>query len=282
MAEAELKEKVMHIARELGFDDIRFTENPMGGDMRSAAFLVKRYTPADGHAESGRIALSEYYPASQFGHENAHIFTERIKHEFGLEAEMTNAFSYKELIVKTGGTIGLNSLYYHPEFGSFISMRCVLIGAEIEPDRQTADKNLCGNCKRCISACPTEAITEAGFNRDKCLRNMMSEGLPKDARKKVYQLLGCERCQLGCPMNPQTQKEPTTLDLLEVLRGNETKRLKALCGKNMATRTRLLTQGMAFAAGTGLKAALPEIERLTDDDSDRIRDIAVWAEKELK
>ena len=282
MAEAELKEKVIHIARELGFDDIRFTENPLGGDMRSAAFLIKRYIPADGNAGKGRIALSEYYPCSQFGYENAHLFVSLLLSELGLSSEMTNALDYKKQVVSTGGTIGINSLYYHPEFGSFISMRCVLIGAEIEPDRQTADKNLCENCERCISACPTEAITKAGLNRDKCLRNMMSEGIPEHARKKVYQLLGCERCQFGCPMNPQTQKEPTTLDLLEVLRGNETKRLKALCGKNMATRTRLLTQGMAFAAGTGLKAVLPEIERLTDDDSDRIRDIAVWAEKELK
>lgn len=281
MAPNELKAVLIKIAFNLGFDDVRFTENPLGGDKPTAAFLIKRYVPADGKVKTGEIALSEYYPASQSGYENTHLFVDRLHSELDIEAEMTNALNYKKQVLTTGGTMGRNSLYYHPEFGSFINMRCVLIGAEVAMDTQAAGKSLCQDCGLCMAVCPTGAIDKKGWEREKCLRNMMSEGLPKSERKKVYELLGCELCQLVCPMNPNERKEATAYDLLAVIKGDETKHLKAICGKNMATRTRLLTQALAFAAAKDFKAALPEIECLCDDELDKVREMAIWAKDEL-
>jgi len=280
--EQNLKLAIKSIAVDLGFDDVRLTPNPMAGDKPTAVFLVKRYTPANGQAVRGRIAISEYYPCSQFGYENALGFIDRLASELGIRAEVTDALDYKKTIVKTGGTIGRNSLYYHPKFGSFINLRCVLIDAKISPDEEAPMENLCEKCMVCINACPMQAIDQNGFTREKCLRHMMSKGIPEHARHRIYQLLGCERCQLGCPMNPDETKEVTSFDLLSVIKGQQTKPLKQLCGKNMATRTRLLTQSMAFAVAKGYKEALNEIEALTDDESDRVREMAVWARKELR
>lgn len=278
----ELKEKLSKTARTLGFDDIRFVKNPLMDDKPTAAFLIKRYVPADGSAADGEIALSEYYPCSQFGHETAQEFVQILKNALGIDAEMNNMINYKKQVLKTGGTIGVNTLYYHPEFGSYISMRCVLIGAEVAPDVQEPTENLCASCNKCTVACPTKAIDQTGWTREKCLRNMISEGFPENARKEVYQLLGCERCQLCCPMNPEKQKAPHVFDLLAVLQGKETKHLKAIAGKNMATRTRLLTQTMAYAAAKGFRAALPEIEKLTCDALDRVKNMAIWAKAEIE
>lgn len=66
----------------------------------------------------------------------------------------------------------------------------------------------CGNCRRCLEACPTHAITEEGMDARRCISYLTIENrgtLPADLelQKCFY---GCDRCQRACPHFQLTKK----------------------------------------------------------------------------
>jgi epoxyqueuosine reductase QueG len=279
----KLKNDITSLAHDLGFDDIKFLTNSIASDKNIAVLLFKKYTPSLGKAEPGEIALCEYYICSNPSYFAALDFANILNYDFHVPAQHTKDIKLKPLAIKSGGRVGLNSLYYHEDYGSFINMQCVLITADLPKDNEINTHTECELCGACIKACPTKAITFDGFTQKKCLRDMMSEGIPIRSRRKVYQLLGCDKCQTCCPMNDETRKEPETFDIQSVLKGEQTRHLKELAGKNSATRTRLITQTICYAVSKRDKKALAQINQLTtDDQSEIIKDFAKWGKKELE
>ena len=61
------------------------------------------------------------------------------------------------------GFIGKHTNLISRRFGNWILLAEILTTLELEPD--APEKNHCGNCMRCIAACPTRAIT-APFQLD--------------------------------------------------------------------------------------------------------------------
>ena len=49
---------------------------------------------------------------------------------------------------------------------------------EAVPLEENAHTLHCGDCRACMAACPNHAIDEAGFHREKCIRNWMMSGKP--------------------------------------------------------------------------------------------------------
>jgi len=279
---SKAKREMEELAYELGFDDVKFLSSPKESDKNVAVLLFKRYMPSEGNAEDGRVALSQYYTCSNDAYNAAQDFARVLNYDLHIPAELDNDIQLKRLATRGGGRVGLNTIYYHDELGSHVNIRCVMINADVPLDDDIVSSTDCERCGACIKACPTNAISEDGWVRKKCIRDMMSEGIPIRARKKIYQLLGCEKCQLCCPMNEDKKTEPQTFDLVSVLKGEQTRHLKEIAGKNMATRTRLITQAICYAVAKGEKGCLPEIIRLTEDQSERISKIAVWGQKELE
>ena len=57
----------------------------------------------------------------------------------------------------------------HPKFGNFILLGTVLTEAEVSEHAQPIDYNPCLECKLCVAACPTGAISPDGdFNFSAC------------------------------------------------------------------------------------------------------------------
>ena len=76
----------------------------------------------------------------------------------------------------------------------------------VESDHyDTPLKNRCGNCTRCIDACPTGALAHPVFNAGRCLSYQTIENrgkIPSDLVKLMGDTIyGCDRCQRACPWN---------------------------------------------------------------------------------
>jgi len=110
------------------------------------------------------------------------------------------------------GFIGKNSLLIEPNKGSWFFLSGVVIDKEFEPDIPFSE-NLCGNCKICIEACPTNAIEEDRvLNAKKCISYLTIED--KSSFEKLNQswqewIWGCDICQLVCPYNKSASNSNT-------------------------------------------------------------------------
>ncbi|MDL2215440.1 tRNA epoxyqueuosine(34) reductase QueG [Dysgonomonas sp. OttesenSCG-928-M03] len=115
------------------------------------------------------------------------------------------------------GFIGKNTLLIIPQKGSFFFLGEIVIDAEL--DYYDKPLNLsCGNCTRCLDACPTKAIEMPHLvNSDKCISYQTIENKGEIDLDIVpllgNKLYGCDICQQVCPWNrfasPHITKEFT-------------------------------------------------------------------------
>ena len=87
--------------------------------------------------------------------------------------------SHKPIAVAAGlGRMGIHRNVIHPKFGSFVMLGTVLVAAEIGAYAQPLDFNPCLECKLCVAACPTGAISPDGhFNFTACYTHNYREFL---------------------------------------------------------------------------------------------------------
>lgn len=87
--------------------------------------------------------------------------------------------------------------------GSFFFLCEVILDLELEPDPPATDH--CGTCRRCIDACPTEAITPYGVDGSRCISYLtieLKDAIPNEfAGKMAGWAFGCDICQQVCPWN---------------------------------------------------------------------------------
>ncbi|MBY5956540.1 tRNA epoxyqueuosine(34) reductase QueG [Membranicola marinus] len=103
------------------------------------------------------------------------------------------------------GWQGKNTLIIHPKAGSYFFLGEVLVDIELAYDQPIQD--YCGTCRRCIDACPTDAIDENGYLLDgsKCISFSTIEKkgpIPETFEGKMEDwIFGCDICQEVCPWN---------------------------------------------------------------------------------
>ena len=104
------------------------------------------------------------------------------------------------------GWIGKHTLLINPKHGSFFFLGEMIIDKELIYDEPISD--YCGSCTKCITACPTDAITEKGFELDasKCISFLTIENkadtIPEAFAGQMEDwIFGCDICQDVCPWN---------------------------------------------------------------------------------
>jgi len=124
------------------------------------------------------------------------------------------------------GWIGKNSMLISPAKGSFFFIGSLIVDIELFYDRPIPD--FCGDCTRCINACPTKAIVSPRIiDSGKCISYHTIENkgeIDVDLKGKFQnRAFGCDICQDVCPWNrkaiPHQVKEFEPLPrLLEMTR----------------------------------------------------------------
>ncbi len=103
------------------------------------------------------------------------------------------------------GWIGKHSGVLSQSLGSWFVLGEILVDRELAPDAPV-DREHCGTCTRCLTACPTQAIV-APYQVDarRCISYLTIElhgPIPRELRPLVGDwIFGCDVCQEVCPWN---------------------------------------------------------------------------------
>lgn len=107
--------------------------------------------------------------------------------------------------VKAGlGWIGKNRQLIIPGKGSCFFLGELVVDIELDYDRPF-ENNHCGDCCKCIEACPAKALKEGCFDARKCLSYLTieyrGELSPETGKLLGECFYGCDRCSAVCPHN---------------------------------------------------------------------------------
>lgn len=104
------------------------------------------------------------------------------------------------------GWIGKNGNLLHKQAGSFFFIATLIVDIKLVYDDPFA-KDYCGSCRRCIEACPTDAILENKVvDGSKCISYFtieLKDALLPEHMKNQFSdwMFGCDVCQDVCPWN---------------------------------------------------------------------------------
>lgn len=190
------------------------------------------------------------------------------------------------------GFIGRNGLLITEEFGSFVYLGEIVTNISFETDEAVPFG--CGDCMRCVTACPTKALLGDGrMNAQRCLSyQTQTKGMmPEEYRKKMHNVIyGCDICQLVCPYNRgkdfhfHQEMEPeveTVYPKLQPMLSLSNKAFKNQFGHLSGSwrgKKPLQRNAIIALANLGDRTALPAIWRCaTEDVRPVIRGTAYWA-----
>lgn len=105
------------------------------------------------------------------------------------------------------GYYGKNCSIINQNYGSFIFLGHILTDMDLKSSKPSQED--CGDCNRCIRACPTGALEKAySLDTKKCISYLTQtkEEIPLELREKMGRsIYGCDICQRVCPKNRDVQ-----------------------------------------------------------------------------
>jgi epoxyqueuosine reductase len=197
------------------------------------------------------------------------------------------------------GWIGKNTCVLNQELGSWLFLGVIVtslpVAAEALPE-PAVDR--CGTCRRCIEACPTEAlIAPREMDATRCIayltiekRGLIAEELRAPMGRQVF---GCDICQDVCPWNrrapaaadpqlaPRPQLVNPSLDWLQTLDAQAFNRLFRGSPVKRANHAGF-RRNLAIAMGnSGEKRFLPRLEDWAKAEDPVLAETARWAHHRL-
>jgi epoxyqueuosine reductase len=222
-----------------------------------------------------------------------------------------------ELAQKAGiGWRGKHTLLLQRDAGSLFFLGEIYVDLPLPTDAETARSGAavvpppeaagahCGSCTRCISACPTGAITGPyRVDARRCISYLTIElkgSIPLEMREQIgNRVYGCDDCQLVCPWNKFAQAAPvadfdvrhgldratlvelfgwSARDFDERMQGSAIRRI----GYERWSRNIAVAMGNALRARTALEdgareAIIAGLRARADDESELVREHVQWA-----
>ncbi len=195
------------------------------------------------------------------------------------------------------GWNGKSTVQIHRKLGTWFFLSVILTTLELEPDPPESDH--CGKCTRCMTACPTQAITAPRWlDSRRCLSYLTIEhrgSIPEEFREALGdRIYGCDDCLTACPWNrfAQASREAvfaarehvTGWDLRDFLTLGE-EGFRALFRKSPVRRTKRsgFLRNVCVALGNvGTTEDLPALERAAGDPDAIIAEHARWAIERIR
>lgn len=243
------------------------------------------------------------FARASWGDDYHDILRDRMKRliEF-IETEVTTA-TFKPM-VDTGelidvvtaeraglGFIGRNGLLITKEFGSYVYLGEIVTDLEFTPDERVPFG--CGDCMRCVTACPPSALLGDGrINGRICLSyQTQTKGyMPDQYRRQISHVIyGCDICQLVCPYNqgidshihaemePDEAVQPELKPLLTISNREFKQQFGHMAGSWRGKKPLQRNAIVALANYRDLTALPKLIEVMEADPRPMIRGTAAWA-----
>ncbi len=204
----------------------------------------------------------------------------------------------RDLAQRAGlGFAGKHTSLISRQLGNWFFIAEILTTLEISPDEP--EPNRCGTCTRCMTACPTNAISQP-FELDarRCISYLTIElkgSIPLEFRplmgRRIY---GCDDCLAACPWNRFAKEGSLMLahrrddlnepDLVELLSLDDAAFKARFSGTPvLRTKRRGLLRNVCVALGNcGGSEALPHLERASHDAEPLIAEHALWAVDQIR
>ncbi len=235
--------------------------------------------------------IHPYYRISHQAYQAARVFVSECE-AAGLAVALRDDVRLKPIFARLPGfSQGRNTLSYIEGVGSRFYTKTFAVDVAMEPTHHLEEENHalhCGECRRCMAACPNHAIDEAGFHIERCIRYWMMPGkpVPEDVRAAMgNRLIGCDECQRCCPHNAEPKAEAgETVPLLRLVTEHKAmaEALKGEIGVNLTLPNRLLAQSCIIAGNSGRRELLPVLEGLIEHPSEAVRVHALWATENIR
>jgi epoxyqueuosine reductase len=198
------------------------------------------------------------------------------------------------------GFVGKNTMLIHPRRGSYFFLGEILTDVEFDTYDTPHRETMCGSCKRCLTACPTDAFPQPYvLNARRCIsyhtienKGYIDHDLRRDFGNWIY---GCDVCQDVCPWQrfTQTTDHPAyhpadfeaaapPLIVLLALTDSSFKERYRHSPIYRIKRARLVRNACIAAGNWGSPEALPHLLRLMQDESPLVRAHAAWAYAQIE
>ncbi len=197
--------------------------------------------------------------------------------------------------VRSGlGWFGKNGNVLNPAFGSWLLLGQIITNVPLTPDAPLSKS--CGQCARCIPACPTNAIVAPYIvDNRRCISYLTIEhkgAIPHSLRAGIGNwVFGCDVCQEVCPVNRKAKaandpnfgrRDLSALDLIELLEMTEDEFRARFAGAPIMRAKRVGMQRNACVAlgNVGDASAVPALARAlsaSGEEAPLIRQHAAWA-----
>lgn len=194
------------------------------------------------------------------------------------------------------GFVGKNTMLINPRRGSYFFLGEILMDAEFDTyDEPLPQGTMCGNCTRCLVACPTNAFPRPHvLDARRCISYLTIElknAIDRTLRPLMGNwIFGCDVCQDVCPWqrfsisttdayfmpNHIDRAAPPLLNLLG-LDHAQFKGIFAGSALERSGRDRLVRNACIAAGNWGSEYAIAPLQTLLDDPSALVRTHAAWA-----